>query len=67
MKKRTFVMLVVATAFAGFLTVGCAEKKAEFGDKKEDWAPTKPPEGWKGPGQPGAPGNAPKAPEAAGK
>lgn len=34
---------------------GCETKKAQFGDKAEDWAKTSPPPQWRGPGQPGGP------------
>jgi hypothetical protein len=41
----------------GVLTIGVCGcgSKPEYGDKKEDWAKTKPPPNWRGPGQPGGP------------
>ncbi|MGV3614033.1 MAG: hypothetical protein ACO1SV_01740 [Fimbriimonas sp.] len=41
------------------LLAGCGEPKPEFGDKKEDWQKSKPPEGWKGPGQADGPKSGP--------
>lgn len=47
--------------FVGLLTIlvlsGCGSSAPEVGDKKEDWAKSAPPAGWKGPGQASA--NAP--------
>lgn len=47
--------LVLLIALLTFVTGCSGEKAPEYGDKKEDWKPSKPPEGWRGPGQPGAP------------
>jgi len=53
---RTIKLLAFLVSIVTAFLAGCSgENKPEYGDKKQDWAPSKPPEGWRGPGQPGAP------------
>jgi len=49
-----FVKLSILLAAVISVAAGCSGKaEPAYGDKKEDWAPSKPPAGWRGPGQPG--------------
>lgn len=52
---RHGLYVVLAAGIAAGLLAGCGPSQSNLGSKKSDWAKSKPPPQWRGPGEPAAP------------